>query len=414
LSKLPELLLVGHLPNESPETPLVLAAVAAFNGLQCDGTPMHKAKPRAPSMRDVAELLGVGVDAVRRGKLELVAAGALREDRGMHANPAALRARWFDDRVFALRGAEHREPAYRYRLKLTKAMLARGVDRCEPLLVAALVAGQIDERAGRLCLGVPFIGERTGLAGRTVDRALQTLRRLQVVRTWKQPIRGGGFRSQLFLALVAAGVEERRPGPRAPSPMPRGGEAAGPLSRGGRERRVEAAGPLSRGGRVPDGPPDSSGLALRTRAAGPGQTGTAEQPAEASHNDATLAVAEAILRTPYRSHLDADARRCAAFRCAVLLRPTRITADQVGELWQRCQTTPGIDDPPAHFAALMDRCVWREFLERRAALDRHVANRRRGDPTRNRERVDGPYGGTEPKPAASYLPELLRHTANGA
>lgn len=171
---------VGHDPRDPAEATLVLAAAAAANGLRCDGQPMPGAEfSTAPSLNAIARQLCLHIDTVRRGVAHLVKIDAVHFDNGVHADPSALTSRW----------ANHRQ-----RIRITgEARLLRM--RAKPLLLTALVAGQVDER-GQLRLGIGFLMERTGFSRRAVDRALRTARNAKAIHTWNTPPHW-----QLFLAL---------------------------------------------------------------------------------------------------------------------------------------------------------------------------------------------------------------------
>lgn len=174
------MLLVGHDPRDPAEATLVMAAAAALAGWTCDGDRMLGGITRAPSLRRIAAELGLHVGAVRRGVRHLVAIGAAIQDgHGVHVRPDALATRW----------ASHRQ-----RLRLADEDRARGM-RAEPLLVAGLVAGQAGER-GALTLGLGFLGERTGLPRRTLQRALAAAEQAGALHRWTAPI----GRGQLVLA----------------------------------------------------------------------------------------------------------------------------------------------------------------------------------------------------------------------
>ncbi|MBM4064023.1 MAG: hypothetical protein FJ265_23425, partial [Planctomycetes bacterium] len=173
-------LLVGHDPNGSPESTLVLAAWAAFGGRCANGDPMPGAvSVPSPTLRELARELGLHVGAVRRGVRGLLAAGALRDEADeLVVVPEELARRWADARR---------------RVRLPASVRQLGL-RSEPLLLAALVFGQADGR-GRLCLGIDFLAERLGLPRRTLQRALTTCRQAGAVHTWTVPPRW-----QMFLA----------------------------------------------------------------------------------------------------------------------------------------------------------------------------------------------------------------------
>lgn len=259
---------VGHDPRDPAEATLALAAAAALNGLRADGTPMPNGEcGHPPSLRDIAREIGLCIGAVRRGIRHLQAAGdvSLQAD-GVHVEPHALQRRW---------------QSHRQRLRLDGVLRQLGL-RAQPLLLAALVAGQIDKQGG-LRLGVEFLAERTGLARRTVERALATARKAGAIHTWSVPIDGGGHRRQLFLA-PGTSSGSRSAGdtcPQAKEEVVASGRPARSQS-GGRTGREEAVRWSQSGGRHPDCPPEvppdsppdalSRDLDLQTPAAPAGET----------------------------------------------------------------------------------------------------------------------------------------------
>lgn len=173
-------LCVVHDPECSADATLVLAARAAFAGLRVDGTAMDNPHPRVPSMREVAIELGLSSESVSRGDAELRARGELSS--ALEVDAESLAARW------------QRDSRHRRVIRLPAAVRRLGL-RSRPLLVTGLVHGQVDER-GRLVLGLGFLGERTGLARRTLQRALQSAEARGALHRWVAPM----GRGQLVLA----------------------------------------------------------------------------------------------------------------------------------------------------------------------------------------------------------------------
>ena len=311
------LLFVGHDPVLSPEASIVLAAVAARNGLRCDGAEMegrtddnltHDAG-RGASLSWVAQETGLHVGAVRRGVAALVRARQVVRvevrdefevvDEGLFAQPEALARRWANHRL---------------RIRLDEGVRRLGL-RAKPLLLAGLVLGQVD-RFGRLALGIDYLSERTGLPRRTVQRALATAERFGALHKWTAPIGGG----QLFLAPgpSRSGARERsRSGARVKAleaaadgiaAFAKGGhrEVAQPPSQSGATHHRELAPPPSQSGaRHPDCPPESqpdSPTDARQRVVPEGETKRLRPAAEAPAAPAVLgtgqgcAVAEPRLR----------------------------------------------------------------------------------------------------------------------
>jgi len=223
-------LLCGHRAGDPAVATLVLAAAAAFNGLLHNGEPMPNAFGHAPSLREIARELGMHVGSVRRGAQHLACAGAVRLDGGVIVQPEALYARWQNPRQ---------------RIRVTADMRSLRM-RAEPLLLSALVAGQVD-RGGRLCLGRGFLAERTGFALRTLDRAMATAEAAGAIHRWTAKLRHW----QLFLAVGPSrtGNRERaRTGEREKAPPPASKPAApcevspdSQPSRSGEDHRREQA-----------------------------------------------------------------------------------------------------------------------------------------------------------------------------
>ncbi|MFN7591162.1 MAG: hypothetical protein ACK501_19035 [Planctomycetota bacterium] len=263
------LLFVGHDPRLSPESSIVLAAVAARNGLRCDGAEMEGRTDdnlthdsgRAAALAWVVRETGLCIGAVRRGARDLVAAGHAYRDpeavgwsnAGLFAVPAALAARWAE---------------LRRRLRFDQRVRSLGM-RAEPLLLAGLVLGQLLP-SGKLPLGIGYLSERTGLARRTVQRALATAERFGALHKWTAPVGGG----QLCIAPgpwpSRSGARERsRSGARVKAleaaadgiaAFAKGGhrEVAQPPSQSGATHHRELAPPPSRSGaRLPDVQPES-------------------------------------------------------------------------------------------------------------------------------------------------------------
>lgn len=241
---------VGHDPKDPAEATLVLAAAAAANGLRCDGEPMAGSEfGKPPSVRWISRQLFLSLDAVRRGVEHLVRVDAAHVQDGVVAHPEALTRRWSN---------------YRQRIRVTTELRLLHL-RPRPLLLASLIAGQID-RQGRLCLGVHFLAERTGLPVRTVERALASCRQAGAIQTWSVPL--SGRRRQLFTALGRSRNGGRdgsqSGGSDAPSKSKQPLSTASgvvnrrsPWSQSGGHPGSETAVRWSQsGGRLPDCPPD--------------------------------------------------------------------------------------------------------------------------------------------------------------
>jgi DNA-binding transcriptional regulator YhcF (GntR family) len=192
-------ILGAHVPGDPAEATLVLAAIATFNGWKCNGDRLvtvdclnrdtdDRYEARNPSMTKIAVELGLGIDAVRRGIRFLAAAGIVAEA----VDSCQLRDNgWFviDPEVLADRWRHKWQ-----RIKITPHIGSRGL-RARPLLLAALVAGQV-KQDGRLILGTRFLGERLGVPQRTVERALASCREASVLHTWSLPPKW-----QMFIAM---------------------------------------------------------------------------------------------------------------------------------------------------------------------------------------------------------------------
>lgn len=181
-------LLIGHDPKLSAEATIVLAAVAARNGLLGDGRPSggrvaDGATPPAAGAATIAEVAretGLHRGAVRRGVAELLRCGQLLDsDGGLQASPEALANRWAD---------------HRRRIRLDERLRSLGL-RADPLLLSAMVAGQVDE-SGRWVCGMPRLIERTGMPRRCLFRHLHAAEEARAIHRWIAPI----GRGQMILA----------------------------------------------------------------------------------------------------------------------------------------------------------------------------------------------------------------------
>ncbi|MBL8738881.1 MAG: hypothetical protein JNL12_20800 [Planctomycetes bacterium] len=317
-------LVVGHDPRWSPEASIVLAAVAARNGLTCEGADMegrtgdsvtHDAG-RAASLAWVARETGLCIDAVRRGALDLVEAGHAYRDpdtaggsnAGLFAVPAALAARWAEPRR---------------RLRFDQRVRSLGM-RARPMLLAGLVLGQVVPSSGKVALGLDYLCERTGLPRRTLQSALAAAQKVGALHKWTAPVGGG----QLCLApgpsqsgarvgsQSGARVKAKGKGtaavPRLESVEHR--ELAHPPSRTGVPTHREAAPPPSQSGaRHPDCPSESqpdSPTDARLRVVPDGETKRLRPAAEAPAAPAVLGEVQvgATATSATAPHPNADPR----------------------------------------------------------------------------------------------------------
>lgn len=385
------LLLVGHDPNDPPEATLVLAAAAYCNGLLRDGT-RSGGEPRRPSLRELVRMLGIHVDAVRRGVRHLQAAGEARMDGGVVVEPEALRRRWHDDRVAGGR----RMPARWCRARLEPELCRLGL-LPRALLLAALVAGLHDDRRGELRLAMPYLAERLGLPLRTVERLAATCEAAGALHTWTVPAPGGGCRR----------LKLWRPGKRAAqsgeSPSSDGGPpprevAVGPSSDGGRPVATWRSAPSSDGGHLPEPSGSTTGSTPGRRVrAGSSAVVIESGPRQPEHPPSDLVTA--LLRTGLRSQLPPLARLQAAVQLARPLASQRMTAADVAELWAIAAANATSPDPCGLFLSYL--ADWREVLGRA----RHTAAIARGAAARAASRTD-PYGAT-PKPLGELLPAAV-------
>jgi hypothetical protein len=187
-------LVVGHRCDRGSPATIVLAAVAARNGLRFDGSVMEGRTGdcnafdagRGASLAWVARETGLSIDTVRTATKMLLSVGEMVADQsgGLHAVAAALAERWTD---------------HRRRISLDRRSRAAGLGPNAMLLVG-LVTWATPPSDGWLRLCVEFLAERIGCSDRAVDRALSAARDVQLIDTRTLPIQGGGFRRQLLLA----------------------------------------------------------------------------------------------------------------------------------------------------------------------------------------------------------------------
>lgn len=399
-----QLMLVGHLPTDPPEATLVLAAAGACNGLLRDGT-RSGGIPHAPSLRQLAQLLGIHVDAVRRGVRHLQAAGEARMDDGVVVEPEALRRRWHDERALGDRQA----PAAWFQVRITADLLKLGLAP-RPLLLAGLVAGLFNDRRRELRLSVPFLAERLGLPLRTVERLAVVCEQAGALHSWTRPAAGGGCRK----------LKVWCPGPRpegvenASSSGGRGDRpvAVGPSSDGGRDHRPVAVGPSSGGGHLPDCLPEPPGSTARNarEARGAEVAPRPEPEPEPVKPAQPRTLVAAILRTTLRSRLPDLARYRFAVQLAGALEADGMTVEDFDQLWQKAQRSaakePGSD--PAAILSKMLAGPWRAELDAADEQQRHNAARARGGATGRTERRDGRYGAPAPANAVDVAGDVLR------
>lgn len=399
-----QLMLVGHLPTDPPEATLVLAAAGACNGMLRDGT-RSGGIPHAPSLRQLAQLLGIHIDAVRRGVRHLQAAGEARMDNGVVVEPEALRRRWHDPRALGDREA----PAAWFQVRITADLLKLGLAP-RPLLLAGLVAGLFNDRRRELRLSVPFLAERLGLPLRTVERLAVVCERAGALHSWTRPAAGGGCRK----------LKVWCPGPRpegVENPSSSGGRgdrqmAVGPSSNGGRDHRPVAVGPSSGGGHLPDCLPEPPGSTARNarEARGAEVAPRPEPEPEPVKPAQPRTLVAAILRTTLRSRLPELARYRFAVDLDAALQRAGMTVDEFEQLWLKAQLsaaqTPGSD--PAAILSKMLAGPWRAELDAADEQQRHNAARARGGATRRAERSDGPYGAPAPSNAVDVAGDVLR------
>lgn len=414
-----QLMLVGHLPTDPPEATLVLAAAGACNGMLRDGT-RSGGIPHAPSLRQLAQLLGIHIDAVRRGVRHLQAAGEARMDNGVVVEPEALRRRWHDARALGDREA----PAAWFQVRITADLLKLGLAP-RPLLLAGLVAGLFNDRRRELRLSVPFLAERLGLPLRTVERLAVVCARAGALHSWTRPAAGGGCRKLKVwcpgprpegqpVCESATRIQGAEGVENASSSGGRGDRqmAVGPSPNGGRDHRPVAVGPSSGGGHLPDCLPEPPGSTARNAREARGAE-VAPRP-EPEPEPVKLAqprtLVAAILRTTLRSRLPELARYRFAVDLDAALQRAGMTVDDFEQLWLKAQRsaaqTPGSD--PAAILSKMLAGPWRAELDAADEQQRHNAARARGGATRRAERSDGPYGAPAPSNAVDVAGDVLR------
>jgi hypothetical protein len=317
--------------------------------------------------------------------------------------------------------------------------------RAEPLLIAALVAGQADQR-GRVCLGRQYLVERTGLAARTLDRALQRAEQAGAIHKWRVQL-GSGWR--LFLAPgpsrsgdkpreQANSVANRREASRNGEVEALDGErreAATTSSRSGeqpvanrRTARREQANSPSQSGEVhpdcppdchPDGPtdgqPDAPGGAHGATAPRKIQSPEPESPeCRRQPDDGRSPIADltdALFATRYRIGIgNALRRRWAIHERAADLVPTGLDVDLLEQL-VRLANEKSHDDPGGLLAHWLDGGTWREVLDEQGMKQAQAGARRRGRKVQasvDGDVLGGVYGGRDAKPAASVIDDVLQ------
>lgn len=359
-------LLAAHVATDPAETTLVLAAVAAFQGLKADGSPMLGGEPAAPTFQQIADELGVHVGAVRRGVRHLEAAGVVTVGRGVHVSAEALRARW------AARSATIGLPRDLRQLAL----------RCEALLVAGLVEDNRDQR-GRLVMGLARLGARTGLSRRCVQRALANGQAAGAIHRWQMPGRG-----PLCIAMgQRRETSPEKPRGTAPVNAPPGvppretveepRETVARASRNGRSRIAKRR-PQIRNPGVPE-PPDARARAMADRE-------PEKQPA-AEADKAPADLTAAILRTDLWEDLPPFARLANAQRLRPALERAGMTTEQFVRLWELAGQVPNVRSRTGLFVHWL-RGDWRGVLDEPEAKAQHRAALARGAAARSRDARD--------------------------
>ena len=169
-------LLIGHRPGDDAATTLALAAAAALNGLGGDGRRLIDVE-RPPSVAQVAHEAGLRRETVRDALDVLRGEGSVAFKGGgvgrsllVHVEPDAPRARWAN---------------YRQRCRFPVQLRRLGV-RPNVMLVTGLVLGQ--RAANGVCeIGIDYLVERTGLARRTLERALADAVNAGALKRWLMP-----------------------------------------------------------------------------------------------------------------------------------------------------------------------------------------------------------------------------------
>lgn len=376
------LLLAAHAPGQSAEATLVLGALAAFHGLKADGSamwamprlptlpigdPPDAPAPEAPTLCELAAELGLHRGAVRRGVGALAAAGAVRVDAGVHVSAEALRARW-EGRSCVIR--------------LSREARELGL-RCEPLLLTGLVAGQLDER-GRLVMGIDRLVARTGIARRTLQRAIAIADAAGAIHRWTIP---GKWQLCLAPGPRREVAQEKRPEPAQekgvrPSPCR---EAAQVVSRSGAAsvakrrtpcREAAHANPdCTRSTRsTPEGSIGGGGVENRAEPAAEPVKGGVQMDAgwqpSGYQPDPEILLQSAILRTGLRSRLVPFARLQFSLQLARALHSNGMTSANVAELWRLAAQHSNQTDPGGLFCAWLAG-DWRGVLADRDEKVRH-------------------------------------------
>lgn len=223
-----------HDKSEAAEVSLVLAAVAALNGISFNGEPMRgeamgdrneihlQWTPRAPTLRGLVRETGLPLSAVRRGVRYLSDRGEIvRTEDGYLVYTERL----------ALRHDRLRQAGRADCIRLLKDDRMRGFP-AHVLLLLGFVRAQVDKR-GRLPLGLELLRQRLGdpkrpdgaMARRTLQSAIKTLDEAGLIRRWTAPV----GRGQLILSIVA---KPDRLDPPSPSGAPTSPSGA-PTSRSG-------------------------------------------------------------------------------------------------------------------------------------------------------------------------------------
>lgn len=365
------LLIAAHVPDEPAEATLVLAAVAAFAGLTVTGEVMPGACPAAVSARALADELGVHVGVVRRGLAHLVDRGVIDDDGGVA--PGALLARW------GCRSCVIRLPDGLRDLRDDRGSASRTV-RAEVMLVAGLVAGQLDKR-GRLVMGLERMAAVTGIARRCLQRALTTAEAVGALHRWLVPGR--------WLTCLA-------PGPRREPARGKRREPAQENEVSGDDRREPARPPVSNR-RGPRREPARSSSQTGARLIGSPSESDRKQPSEAERPEAIggragagqgqrAAVDEgeppsdlvsAILRTGLRSRLEPLAQLQFAVQLARPLHAAGMTTSDCLLLWARACRRATSGDPAGLFRTMLAG-PWRREVDEELERQQHAAAVARG------------------------------------
>jgi len=192
-------LMACHDPRDPAEATIVLAALTARNGYKANGSRMQGSTPdhcewdagRPASLRELARESGLHIGAVRRGAQHLQKLGDIeRRTDGFHVVPAALEARWNDERMVGSGSS----PAIRFRISLSREARALGM-RAEPLLLTGLIECQSTK--GILKLSRQWMAERTGwvvkqgkTAGkpaRRLDDIIRAASKAGAIHFWSEP-----------------------------------------------------------------------------------------------------------------------------------------------------------------------------------------------------------------------------------